>query len=106
MSMESTGRTVGYQGVPGAYSEEALLSFLPFATPVPRRTLHDVFLALSAGEIVLWVHAREKVVSRYATEEGGDQPSESVLADHVVDLCVEQIHSCTLRSAGGRRLAR
>lgn len=49
--MERIGRTVGYQGVPGAYSEEALLSFLPDATPVPRRTLHDVFLALSAEEI-------------------------------------------------------
>lgn len=49
--METTAQTVGYQGVPGAYSEEALLSFLPESTPVPKRTLHDVFLALSAGEI-------------------------------------------------------
>ncbi len=50
MTMEMTG-TIGYQGVPGAYSEEALLSFLPGSAPVPRRTLHDVFAALHDGEI-------------------------------------------------------
>ena len=49
--MNGTDSVVGYQGVPGAYSEEALLSFLPSATAVPKRTLHDVFAALSAGEI-------------------------------------------------------
>lgn len=51
MTVEIATRTVGYQGVPGAYSEEALLAFLPTATAVPGRTLHDVFGSLSAGEI-------------------------------------------------------
>lgn len=43
--------TVGYQGVPGAYSEEALISFLPDARAVPLRSLGDVFAALSEGQI-------------------------------------------------------
>ena len=48
---------VGYQGVPGAYSEEALLANFPETDPddpvqpVSCRTLPDVFAALSAGEL-------------------------------------------------------
>lgn len=44
-------QTVGYQGVPGAYSEEALLAALPGIKPVPLRTLADVFAALGSGQI-------------------------------------------------------
>lgn len=43
--------TVVYQGVPGAYSEEALAAALPHAVSSPRRTLADVFAALSSGEV-------------------------------------------------------
>src|SRR5579864_6230966 len=48
-----TEQRIGYQVVPGAYSEEALQAFLPdrSAVPVSRRTLTDVFAALAAGEI-------------------------------------------------------
>ncbi|HZS93163.1 MAG TPA: prephenate dehydratase [Chloroflexota bacterium] len=42
---------IGYQGVPGAYSEEALLAFSPTAERVSHRTLVDLFAALAAGEI-------------------------------------------------------
>lgn len=42
---------VGYQGVPGAYSEEALVAFRPGVQPVSYRTLAELFAALSAGEI-------------------------------------------------------
>jgi prephenate dehydratase len=45
--------TIGYQGVPGAYSEEALISFLPEVQPVPLRTLTDLFTALDTGQIDL-----------------------------------------------------
>jgi prephenate dehydratase len=51
MNIIETVTRVGYQGVPGAYSEEALLSFQPDANPVPYRTLPDLFTALSQGEI-------------------------------------------------------
>lgn len=43
--------SIGYQGVPGAYSQEALLSFRPDAAPASYRTLTDLFAALQAGEI-------------------------------------------------------
>jgi prephenate dehydratase len=49
----STQITVGYQGVPGAYSEEALISFLPDAQTAPLRTLTDLFAALDSGQIDL-----------------------------------------------------
>jgi prephenate dehydratase len=41
--------TVGYQGVPGAYSEEALLAFQPDARPISYRTLPELFAALGDG---------------------------------------------------------
>ncbi|MGH2442499.1 MAG: prephenate dehydratase [Chloroflexota bacterium] len=52
-SMESERKTlrIGYQGVPGAYSEEALIAYLPSSQPTPVRTLQDTFAALSSGEI-------------------------------------------------------
>lgn len=43
--------TVGYQGVPGAYSEEALLAFRSEVQPVPHRALADLFAALGEGKI-------------------------------------------------------
>jgi prephenate dehydratase len=51
METVKTGVTVGYQGVPGAYSEEALLSFLPESHPASYRTLQDLFAALADGQI-------------------------------------------------------
>src|SRR5947209_4591343 len=52
--METTTQTtIGYQGVPGAYSEEALISFLPGVQTAPLRTLTDIFAALENGQIDL-----------------------------------------------------
>ena len=48
---EPVGMKVGYQGVPGAYSEEALLSAQPDAQAVSYRTLPDLFAALDEGTI-------------------------------------------------------
>lgn len=42
---------VGFQGEPGAYSEEALTSRFPDATPVPYEDLDGVFEALIAGDV-------------------------------------------------------
>jgi prephenate dehydratase len=52
-TMDGNQSTVGYQGVPGAYSEEALISFLPSARAVSLRTLPDLFAALAGGQIDL-----------------------------------------------------
>jgi prephenate dehydratase len=49
--MEAPATRVAYQGVPGAFSEEALLAHLPDAVPIPGRTLEDVFTMLDSGEV-------------------------------------------------------
>lgn len=51
LETETVTIRVGYQGVPGAHSEEALLSFMPDSQAVPQRTLPDLFAALDEGEI-------------------------------------------------------
>lgn len=51
MRVESERSRVAYQGVPGAYSEEALVAFLPAAERVSGRTLQDVFSLLDTGEV-------------------------------------------------------
>jgi len=43
------GPRVGFQGEPGAFSEEALLALLPRALPVPRRTFREVVAAVETG---------------------------------------------------------
>lgn len=49
--MDDTYRAinVGYQGIPGAYSEEALMAFQEAARPHSFRTLPDLFAALTEG---------------------------------------------------------
>jgi|SRR5579859_2688359 len=51
LDTETVTTRVGYQGVPGAHSEEALLSFLPDSHVISQRTLPDLFAALDEGEI-------------------------------------------------------
>lgn len=43
------GARVGFQGEPGAFSEEALLALLPQAQPIPRRTFGDAVRAVAEG---------------------------------------------------------
>jgi prephenate dehydratase len=49
--MIDTPSRIAYQGVPGAYSEEALLAYSSNVEPVSGRTLQDVFSMLDAGEV-------------------------------------------------------
>jgi prephenate dehydratase len=53
IEIETSNKTVGYQGVPGAYSEEALLTFRPEAKVLSCRTLADLFGALAEGKVDL-----------------------------------------------------
>jgi prephenate dehydratase len=46
-----TGTRVGYQGEPGAYSEQAVGKLFPRAEAVPIRTLRMVFEAVERGEV-------------------------------------------------------
>src|SRR5437588_10203999 len=43
--------TVGYQGEPGAYSEDAARHLFPNAELEPRRTLHQVFGEVASGAL-------------------------------------------------------
>jgi prephenate dehydratase len=51
MDVSESVTRVGYQGVPGAYSEEALVAFRPTAQPVSYRTLRELFDALAEGAV-------------------------------------------------------
>lgn len=42
---------VGYQGEPGAFSEQAVTGLFPDGEPVPIRTLRQVFEAVEGGEV-------------------------------------------------------
>jgi prephenate dehydratase len=82
----ATSPTVGYQGVPGAYSEEALRSFISDARATPRRTLADVFAALAAGEIDL---AFVPVENSHA---GSVAEAYDLMLDHPVTVLAEHVH--------------
>lgn len=47
----STGMKVAYQGLAGAYSEAAAAALFPEDTHEPRRTLSDVFAAITSNEV-------------------------------------------------------
>jgi prephenate dehydratase len=80
------GERIGYQGIPGAYSEEALIAFRPAAEPVPLRTLPDVFAALAAGEIDL---AFVPVENSHA---GNVAEAYDLMLDNPVTVQAEWIH--------------
>lgn len=48
-ALTGAGWRVGFQGEAGAFSEEALLTLLPDAVAVPRRTFRDVVRAVESG---------------------------------------------------------
>lgn len=86
MDTIDTRKTVGYQGVPGAYSEEALLSFLPDAEPVSLRTLADVFAALATGRV------EQAFVPVENSHAGSVAEAYDLMLEYPVTVQAEHIH--------------
>lgn len=86
MDRETVGKKVGYQGVPGAYSEEALVSFLPDAQATPYRTLSDLFAALDAGEI------EQAFVPVENSHAGSVVEAYDLMLDYPVTVLAERVH--------------
>lgn len=77
---------IGYQGIPGAYSEEALLAFLPEARPVSYRVLPDLFAALMEGEI------DRAFVPIENSQAGSVVETYDLLLEHEINVEAERIH--------------
>lgn len=86
METDPSGPRIGYQGLPGAHSEEALASFLPNARAVPLRTLPDVFAALTSGEI------ERAFVPVENSHAGTVVEAYDLMVDHPVTVLAERIH--------------
>jgi prephenate dehydratase len=80
------GTHVGYQGVPGAYSEEALLSFAPEAEAISFHTLPDLFAALESGEI------ERAFVPVENSHAGSVVEAYDLMLDHPSTVLAEWIH--------------
>jgi prephenate dehydratase len=52
---EASPQRVGYQGEPGAFSEEAAVTLFPGCAPVPHRTFRDVFDSVESGDVAFGV---------------------------------------------------
>lgn len=86
MEKETIGPRVGYQGLPGAHSEEALASFMPNVQATPLRTLADVFAALDSGEI------NQAFVPVENSHAGTVVEAYDLMADYPVTVLAERIH--------------
>lgn len=86
MEKETLGLRVGYQGLPGAHSEEALTSFLASAQATPLRTLADVFTALENGEI------DQAFVPVENSHAGTVVEAYDLMVDYPVTILGERIH--------------
>ncbi len=84
---ETIAVKIGYQGVPGAYSEEALSSFLPEAQAVSYRTLPDLFAALEEGEI------GQAFVPVENSHTGSVAEAYDLMLDQAVTVIAEWMHS-------------
>ena len=96
----STGGRAVYQGEPGAYSEEALLTLFPGSRPAGLRTFTTVFEALSSGQVEIAVIPVENTLG------GIVQESNDLLWDtrglRLVGEYVHPIRHCLLGFAGWR----
>ena len=89
---------VGYQGAPGAYSEDAVVRLWPDATPIPMRECIDVARAVESGEASAGVLAVENTLA------GSVVASYDALAvcEQVVAIgeMIIGIHHCVLAAPG------
>jgi prephenate dehydratase/chorismate mutase/prephenate dehydratase len=76
---------VGYQGIPGAYSEEALVAFQEAAEPVSFRTLPDLFAALTEGVV------DRAFVPVENSQAGSVVEAYDLMLDHKVTILAEWI---------------
>jgi prephenate dehydratase len=76
---------VGYQGEPGAFSEEAAVTLFPVCEPVPLRTFRDVFDALESGD------ARYGVVPLENSQGGSIAETYDLLMERPVAMVGEVI---------------
>ncbi len=84
MSAESK-RRIAYQGVPGAFSQSAVLQFAPDAEAVGFPTFRDAFMAATSGE---FTHVCLPVENSLA---GSINQSYDLLRDSVLHVVSEQI---------------
>jgi prephenate dehydratase len=93
-----TAVRVGYQGEPGAYSEEALLALFPTAEPVGHRTFSMTVDALLDGAVDVDVIPVENTLGGIVQEANDllwERPGLRLVAEHV-----HPIRHCLLGFAG------
>lgn len=84
--MSSSPASIGYQGVPGAYSQEALIASQPDSEPVSYRTLGDLFAALQDGKI------ERAFVPVENSHAGSVVESYDLMLDYPVTIVSEYVH--------------
>ena len=88
---------IAYQGLEGAFSEEAALRFAPEARPVGHPTFHQVFQAVQSGEAELGIVPVENAVAG-SINQTYDLLLESDL--HVVGEVIVHVRHCLLAPRG------
>ena len=81
-----TETPVAYQGVPGAYSEEALIGAFAGARPVSCRVLGDVFAAIDNGDVEYGFIPVEN------SHAGTVAEAYDLILEHPVSVLAERIH--------------
>ncbi|HZV52990.1 MAG TPA: prephenate dehydratase domain-containing protein [Candidatus Dormibacteraeota bacterium] len=95
---------VGYQGEPGAYSEEALLTLYPDADPIGQRSFAMAFEALLSGEVDLDVLPVENTLGGIVQEVNDllwERPGLRLIGEHVhpIQHCLLGISGAPIRRA-------
>src|ERR1700694_3270558 len=86
MSTIETTAKVGYQGVPGAKSEDALRALVPTDELIAYGTLPDVFAALATGDVDLAFVAIEN------SRAGSVAEAYELLLDYPVTVTAEYLY--------------
>lgn len=95
-----TRMRIGYQGEPGAYSEEALLTMFPDAEPIGHRTFTMAFEALLAGQVAVDVLPVENTLGGIVQEANDllwERRGIRLVREHV-----HPVRHCLLGKAGTR----